>query len=62
MADPDEMSHFVSFLLGLHCLPKYLFRNFYKSKRLGVYIVFLMYTEVQEHWITCKVMVYMQIK
>ena len=24
--DPDEMPHYVAFHLGLHCLPKYLFR------------------------------------
>ena len=24
--DPDEISHPVAFHLGLHCLPKYLFR------------------------------------
>ena len=27
-ADPDEMLHFTAFHLGLHCLPKYLFRGF----------------------------------
>ena len=27
-ADPGEMSHYVAFHLGLHCLPKYLFRGF----------------------------------
>ena len=26
-ADPDEMPHYVAFHLGLHCLPKYLFRH-----------------------------------
>ena len=26
--DTDEMPHFVAFHLGLHCLPKYLFRGF----------------------------------
>ena len=24
--DPDEMQHYAAFHLGLHCLPKYLFR------------------------------------
>ena len=27
-ADPDEMQHYAAFHLGLHCLPKYLFRHF----------------------------------
>ena len=27
-ADPDEMQHYAAFHLGLHCLPKYLFRGF----------------------------------
>ena len=31
-ADPDEMSHYVAFHLGLHCLPKYPFRGFWSSK------------------------------
>ena len=31
-ADPDEMLHFVSFNLGLHCLPKYPFRGFWYTK------------------------------
>ena len=26
--DPDEMLHFAAFYLGLHSLPKYLFRGF----------------------------------
>ena len=26
--DPDEMQYYASFHLGLHCLPKYLFRGF----------------------------------
>ena len=26
-ADPDEMQHYAAFHLGLHCLPKYLFRH-----------------------------------
>ena len=30
--DPDEMLHHVAFHLGLHCLPKYLFRGFQSSK------------------------------
>ena len=25
---PDEMQHYVAFHLGLHCLPRYLFRGF----------------------------------
>ena len=28
-ADSDEMLHYVAFHLGLHCLPKYLFRGFW---------------------------------
>ena len=31
-ADPDEMSHYAAFHLGLHCLPKYLFRSFRSTK------------------------------
>ena len=27
-ADPDEMQQYAVFHLGLHCLPKYLFRGF----------------------------------
>ena len=27
-ADPDEMQHSAAFHLGLHCLPKYPFRDF----------------------------------
>ena len=27
-ADPDEMQHQAAFHLGLHCLPKYVFRGF----------------------------------
>ena len=28
-ADPDEITpHYAAFHLGLHCLPKYLFRGF----------------------------------
>ena len=30
--DPEEMSHHVAFLLGLHCLPKYPFRGFQYTK------------------------------
>ena len=26
-ADPDEMQHYAAFHLGLHCLPKNLFRG-----------------------------------
>ena len=26
--DPDEMPHYAAFHLGLHCLLKYLFRDF----------------------------------
>ena len=31
-ADLDEMPHYAAFHLGLHCLPKYLFRDFWSSK------------------------------
>ena len=31
-ADPDEMSPYVVFLLGLHCLPKYLFSSIQNEK------------------------------
>ena len=31
-ADPDEMQHYAAFYLGLHCLPKYPFRGFQKTK------------------------------
>ena len=31
-ADPDEMQHNVAFHLGLHCLPKYPFWDFWYSK------------------------------
>ena len=34
-ADPDEMPHNVAFLLGLHCLPKYLFKGFRSTKGLS---------------------------
>ena len=27
-ADPDEIMHYAAFHLGLHCLPKYMFRGF----------------------------------
>ena len=27
-ADPDEMPHYAAFHLGLHCLPKYQFKEF----------------------------------
>ena len=30
-ADPDEMPHYAAFNLGLHCLPKYLFRGFWSK-------------------------------
>ena len=33
-ADPDEMQHYAVFHLGLHCLPKYLFRDFQYTKGL----------------------------
>ena len=26
-ANPDELQHYAAFHLGLHCLPKYLFRD-----------------------------------
>ena len=31
-ADPDEMSPYVTFHLGLHCLPKYLFSGIQNEK------------------------------
>ena len=31
-ADRDEMQHDAAFHLGLHCLPKYLFRGFQYTK------------------------------
>ena len=31
-ADPDEMQLYAAFHLGLHCLPKYLFRGFQCTK------------------------------
>ena len=31
-ADPDEMQPYAAFHLGLHCLPKYLFRGFQNTK------------------------------
>ena len=31
-ADPNEIPHYVAFHLGLHCLPKYLFRDFLSLK------------------------------
>ena len=31
-ADPDEILPYVSFHLGLHCLPKYLFTNIQNEK------------------------------
>ena len=30
--DPDEMPHNVAFHLGLHCLPKYMFRAFLSTQ------------------------------
>ena len=30
--ETDEMQHYVAFHMGLHCLPKYLFRGFQYSK------------------------------
>ena len=36
--NPDEMQHYSTFHLSLHCLPKYLFRDFqYTKGRLCVY-------------------------
>ena len=32
--DPDEMSHYTAFHLGLHCLPKYMFRVYYSIQRV----------------------------
>ena len=31
-ADPDEMPHKAAFHQGLHCLPKYLFGDFWSLK------------------------------
>ena len=31
-ADSDEMPHYVTFHLGLHCLSKYPFRGFWSTK------------------------------
>ena len=31
-ADPNEMPHYAAFHLGLHCLPKNLFRGFQSPK------------------------------
>ena len=31
-ADHDEMLHYVAFHLGLHCLPKYLFRGLQSTR------------------------------
>ena len=31
-ADSDEMQHYAAFHLGLHCLPKYPFRSFMRTK------------------------------
>ena len=31
-ADPEEMQHYAAFHLGLHCLPKHLFRGFQYTK------------------------------
>ena len=33
-ADPNEMSHYATFRLGLHCLPKYLFRGFWSANMM----------------------------
>ena len=30
--EPVEMQHYAAFQLGLHCLQKYLFRGFFKTK------------------------------
>ena len=30
--DPDEMLPYTAFHLGLHCLPKYMFRGFQNTK------------------------------
>ena len=35
IVDPDEMQHHAAFHLGLHCLPKYPFRDFLNTKVLG---------------------------
>ena len=32
--DPDEMSHYTAFHVGLHCLPKYMFRVYYSIQRV----------------------------
>ena len=31
-ADPDEMSHYAAFHLGVECLPKYRFKSFWYAK------------------------------
>ena len=31
-ADNDEMQHNAAFYLGLHCLPKYMFKGFQYTK------------------------------
>ena len=38
-ANPDEMQHYAAFHQGLHCLPKYPFRDFQKG--LGTCMVLL---------------------
>ena len=35
-ADPNKMLHYAAFHLGLHCLPKYLFRGFLSSRGLNL--------------------------
>ena len=34
--DPDEMQHYGAFHLGLHCLPKNSFRDFWSSQCCGL--------------------------
>ena len=44
-ADPDEMLHYTAFHLGLHGLPKYLFRGF-QSTKATFYILTIIFDKV----------------
>ena len=38
--DPDEIQHYAAFYLGLHCLPKNLFRSF-KFTKVNSFVCFV---------------------
>ena len=51
-ADTDEMPHYVAFHLGLHCLPKYMFRSLTLVYKGSILVVFL---EFYARWVILHV-------